>query len=236
MANRKRLDGKKNLIKLSRTAVYPKIILVKFKDLDINQSYTYADYLNWKFEETVELIKGKIFKMSPPNTYHQEISGNLYLKIGCFLNKKSCKIFHAPFDVRLPIASDQKKDEEIQTVVQPDISVICELSKIDFRGCLGPPDWIIEIASPSTSKKDMKDKFEVYEFSGVKEYWLVFPLEENILVYTLNDQGRYVGLAPFTKDDRISPVLFPNLNIDLKDIFPERNLAEEPWNDNYFRM
>lgn len=207
------------------------------QDLDLSKTYTYAEYLTWKFEETVELIKGKIFKKVPaPSTYHQEISGNLFLKIGYFLGSKSCKVFHAPFDVRLPLPPQRVKDEEIQTVVQPDLSIICDQKKIDFRGCLGAPDWIIEIASPSTSRKDMKEKFEVYECSGVKEYWIVFPLEQHVLIYTLDKTGKYIGLHPFLKEDKISPVLFPDLVIDLGDIFPEMDLAEEPWEENYVRL
>jgi len=210
---------------------------MKLKDLDLSKAYTYADYLTWTFQETVELIKGKIFKMSPaPNTYHQEISSNLLLKIGYFLGNKSCKIFHAPFDVRLPLPPNHVKDDEIRTVVQPDISIICDLDKLDEKGCLGPPDWIIEIASPGTSKKDSKDKFEVYEYSGVREYWMVFPQEEFVLAYTLNEEGKYVGRPPFNKEDKLSPALFPGLVINLEDVFPERNLANEPWDERYIRM
>ncbi len=210
---------------------------MKLENLDLNKTYTYADYLTWAFEETVELIKGKVFKMCPaPNTYHQEVSSNLLIKIGYFLGNKACKVFHAPFDVRLPLPPHRIKDDEIQTVVQPDISIICNLDKLDAKGCLGAPDWIIEIASPSTSKKDRKDKFEVYEYSGVKEYWMVFPEEQYVLAYTLNENGKYVGRPPFNKEDQISPVLFPNLVISLQQIFPERNLAEEPWDEHYVRM
>ncbi len=210
---------------------------MKFTELDLSKTYTYADYLSWKFKETVELIRGKVFLMPfARNTYHQEVSANLLLRIGRHLENKNCKVFHAPFDVRLPLPPHQVKDEEIQTVVQPDLSIICDQKKIDFRGCLGAPDWIIEIASPSTSRKDMKEKFEVYEFAGVKEYWIVFPLEQHVLVYTLDENGKYIGLHPFVKEDKISPVLFPGLVIDLGDIFPELDLVEEPWDENYVRL
>lgn len=210
---------------------------MKLENLDLNKTYTYADYLTWAFEETVELIKGKIFKISPaPNTNHQDISSNLLAKIFYFFGSKPCKVFHAPFDVRLPLPPHRIKDDEIQTVVQPDISIICDLDKLDAQGCLGPPDWIIEIASPSTAKKDRKDKFEVYEFSGVKEYWMVFPEEKYVLAYTLNEEGQYVGRPPFHKEDKISPLLFPGLVINLQDIFPERDLVEEPWDEHYIRI
>ncbi|MCB9276051.1 MAG: Uma2 family endonuclease [Lewinellaceae bacterium] len=210
---------------------------MELKDMDMKRAYTYADYLTWTFEEAVELIKGKIFRMSPaPNTYHQEISSNLFIKIGYFFGNKACKVFHAPFDVRLPLPPGHVNDDEIQTVVQPDISIICDLSKLDARGCLGAPDWIIEIASPSTSRKDRKDKFEVYEYSGVREYWMVFPEDEYVLAYTLNADGKYIGRPPFNKGEKISPSIFPKLVIALSDIFPEKNLAEEPWDERYIRL
>lgn len=210
---------------------------MKIEDLDLNKTYSYADYLGWFFHERIELIKGKIFKMSPaPNTYHQEISGNLFLKIGYYLANKDCKVFTAPFDVRLPRPSDKVKDEEILSVIQPDITVICDKSKIDRRGCLGAPDWIIEILSPSTSKKDRNDKFDLYESSGVKEYWIVFPKKQKVLAYFLNDQGQYIESGSYSKKETISPVLFPELTIDLEPIFPELNLSEEPWPENYVRL
>lgn len=110
------------------------------------------------------------------------------------------------------------------------------MDKLDEKGCLGAPDWIIEIASPSTSKKDSKDKFEVYEYSGVREYWMIFPVEEFVLAYTLNEEGKYVGRLPFNKEDKIRPSIFPDLVINLEDVFPERNLANEPWDEHYIRM
>ena len=210
---------------------------MKLTDLDLNGFYTYADYLSWKFTETLELIKGKVFKMSPaPSSYHQIVSTKLLFRIEYFLGNKPCQVFHAPFDVRLPVQPDQKKDEEITTVVQPDLSVICDPEKIDTRGCLGPPDWVIEILSPSTAQKDMKDKFDVYEQAGVREYWIVFLVEKSILVYTLNKAGKYIGLPPFVRGDTIWPVLFPELKINLADIFPEMDMAEEPWAEDYVRM
>ena len=142
---------------------------MKFVDLDLNKSYTYADYLTWKFTETLELIRGKIFKMSPaPSAYHQMISTKLLSRIAYFLGNGSCQVFHAPFDVRLPLPPERSKDEEVTTVIQPDLSVICDPEKIDIRGCLGPPDWIIEILSPGTAQKDMNPNFAVYEHPRVR--------------------------------------------------------------------
>ena len=157
------------------------------KEPDLSGSYTYADYMTWEWEQRAELILGKIFKMSPaPSSGHQRILGNLYVPIWNYLQGKKCQAFLAPFDVRLPGPS--KKDRDIVTVVQPDICVICDSSKVDQRGCLGAPDWIIEILSKYTSAKDLNIKFDVYEASGVKEYWVVHPSEQTLLIYTLDEQ------------------------------------------------
>lgn len=133
---------------------------MKFQDLDWRRSYTYADYLTWTFEETVELIRGKLFRMSPaPNLTHQRISTQLLTKILHYFENRPCEVFHAPFDVRLPLLPDQRlRNDQIGTVVQPDICVICDPAKLDARGCLGARDWIIEIISPGTAKKDVRDK------------------------------------------------------------------------------
>ena len=190
------------------------------KEPDLSGSYTYADYLTWEWDEMVELIHGKIFKMSPgPGSNHQSISGNLFGQMWNYFRDKKCRVFSAPFDVRLPATS--KKDRDIVTVVQPDICVICDPSKIDARGCLGPPDLIIEILSRHTSSKDIRLKFDVYETSGVKEYWVVHPEEQTVLIYAL-DNGKYRGsLRPYVVPERISPVNFPDLIIDLEQVFSD---------------
>ena len=197
--------------------------------------YTYADYRQWYGDDRFEMIAGEVYDMSPmPSRQHQEINGELSRQIANHLIRHLCSVYAAPFDVRL--AEAHESDEETSTVVQPDISVICDPGKLDARGCLGPPDWIIEIASPGTSKKDRKEKFEVYEFAGVKEYWMVFPREQYLLVYYLNEEGKYIGLPPFHQEDRVRSVLFPGLVIDLNDIFPSLDLVEEPWEEDYVRM
>ena len=115
-------------------------------DLDLNKPYTYADYYKWKFDDRVELINGKIFEMGVATPVHQRISGRFFIEIGQHLKRKTCEVFSAPFDVRLPRRS--KNDEDITTVFQRDICVICEPTKIDNRGCVGAPDIVIEILSP----------------------------------------------------------------------------------------
>ncbi|GIM60595.1 Uma2 family endonuclease [Capnocytophaga canis] len=191
--------------------------VLNINQLDVeNGVYTYADYLLWKFEERVELLKGKIFKMSPaPSLKHQKISMNLSGLLWQFLRGKKCQLFSAPFDVRLP--KKEEKGDNIHTVVQPDLCVICDESKLDERGCIGAPDLIIEILSPGNSKKEMKNKFELYQESGVEEYWIVNPTDENILVNVLED-GKYRILKPVV-DEYITSVKFPELKIHTSDIF-----------------
>jgi Uma2 family endonuclease len=186
---------------------------------DPSVSYTYADYLKWRFEERVEIIKGRIFKMSPaPNSKHQQASISLSSVLFNFLKGKFCKVFAAPFDVRLPV-KNKKKDNEINTVVQPDVCVICDDSKIDDRGCIGSPDLVVEILSPGNTKKELKLKFELYEEAGIPEYWIVYPVEESIAVFLLNQNGKYNGAKIYTAGDIIESSAINGLRIDINDIF-----------------
>ncbi|WP_310558572.1 Uma2 family endonuclease [Flavobacterium sp.] len=191
--------------------------VTNFSDLDLTKEYTYSDYLLWQFSERVELIKGFIRQMSPaPNRFHQVVARNI---TGIFLNafiKHSCNVYFAPFDVRLPIPS-KKKDT---TVVQPDICVVCDKSKLDDAGCNGAPELMIEILSPNNSKHDVDTKFKLYEEAGVLEYWIVEPVEKIIFVYTLVN-GKYIGLKPQTEGENIQSPLFPDLKIAIIDVFEE---------------
>ena len=190
----------------------------KVEEPDSSITYTYADYLQWKFEERLELFRGKIFKLSAPNTRHQDISRNILVPIALFLKKKSCKVFAAPFDVRLPV-KNKKKDDEITTVVQPDICVICDETKIDSRGCCGAPDLMVEILSPGNSKKEIRLKYELYEEASVKEYWIVNPVEENIVVFILNEERKFCGLKMYASGDTIESLAVNGLKINLNEIF-----------------
>ncbi|SNS93423.1 Endonuclease, Uma2 family (restriction endonuclease fold) [Ekhidna lutea] len=188
--------------------------------LEPEATYSYADYLKWSFEERVELIKGKIFKMSPaPRTNHQTISMNLGSEIKNFLKGKSCKVFAAPFDVRLPKNSDDP-DNKILTVVQPDICVICDHTKLDVLGCKGAPDLIIEILSPSTAKKDLENKFELYEENGVKEYWVVYPGENLIDIFDLK-KDKYVLRGKFIGNVSVNSSVLPQFKVSLEDVFED---------------
>jgi len=192
-----------------------------FEDLDLTKKFTYADYVGWKFTEAVELIKGRVFKMAAPLSNHQKVAGNLFRMIDVYLYRKKCNTYIAPFDVRLiKSLTERKSDADIETVLQPDICVVCDLNKIDRRGCLGAPDLIIEILSKSTASKDVKDKFEVYEESGVKEYWMVSIEEETVLVYRLDNHNRFVAeQRPCVSGDNIKVGIFDDFSIPVEEIF-----------------
>jgi Uma2 family endonuclease len=195
-----------------------------FSQLDLNATYSYADYLTWQFDGAVEIIKGKIMTMSPaPSTEHQGISWRFSGCLFNFLKDKPCRAFTAPFDVRL---FDRHKsliaNREIFSVVQPDISVICDKTKIDSQGCLGAPDWVIEILSKGNSKKEMQLKYQLYQESGVKEYWLIYPYEKAVHQFVLDDNSeKYQLLNMYCGEDIATPHLFPNLQINLNEIFED---------------
>lgn len=193
-------------------------MITSLDQLDPNGSYTYADYLLWHFSERVELLRGKISKMAAPSRKHQGISQNLTHFFSNALWKSSCKVYSAPFDVRLTRFSTLK-NKEVTTVVQPDLCVICDPAKLDDRGCIGAPDIIIEILSPGNSRTEMKDKFELYQEAGVLEYWVVSPIEHMVQVWKLNEQGFYIGLPPAVEGDILKTPLIPNLEVILTDVF-----------------
>ena len=185
--------------------------------LDPNGTYSYADYLKWQFEEQIELIKGKIYLMSPaPKMTHQWVSGQLAYLLRQYFEGKPCSIFEAPFDVRLPIGNE-KHPERIYTVVQPDICVICDDAKLDEDGCLGAPDLIVEITSRSTIKKDFNEKFNWYEKAGIREYWIALPSEKTIQVYYL-ENGQY-QLANIYDNEPAKSVIFAGFEAPLERVF-----------------
>lgn len=180
--------------------------------------YTYADYLKWDFEEIVELIKGKVFKKAAaPNRKHQEVSMNLSRILGSYLKGQKCKVYAAPFDVRF---SRNPEDTKVDSVVQPDISVICEPSKLDDKGCFGVPDLIVEILSPSNSRVELQNKFELYEEFGVREYWVIHSVECSLLIYTLVE-GKFQPSKLFTSGDKIYSTVLPGFELDLEEVFLE---------------
>lgn len=163
------------------------------------QRYTYADYLQWPEDERWELIEGEAYAMAPaPTRIHQAVVVELIRQIANYLEDKPCKVLVAPFDVTLK--ETDETEEESQTVVQPDIVVVCDESKLDERGCKGPPDWIIEVLSPATAVRDHVQKKALYEKHGVREYWLIHPTDAILTRYQL-ENGRYsAAVIEETKD------------------------------------
>lgn len=196
--------------------------ITNINQLDLNATYTYADYLLWKFQEKVELIKGKISPMSPaPQTNHQRVAINMVKTLSTFFEKKKCELFMAPFDVRL-----LNKKNEIYSVVQPDLCVVCDPLKIDAKGCLGSPDLVVEIISPGNSKKEMKTKFELYEEAEIPEYWVIHPLERSVMVFVL-EGGKYKLSRPIYEDEELISVKFPEIKISVDKIFQRVERYEE---------
>ena len=190
--------------------------------LDLKKRYTYADYLSWADNKMRELIDGFIRMMAPAaGSHHQRTSVkivvNLYNLIK--MNKGNCEVFAAPFDVRLP-KNGEKENDKIYDVVQPDICVVCDPSKIDERGCLGAPDLVVEIQSFSTSRYDLTEKFSLYETSGVREYWVVYPYKEEkgVVVYLLQPDGKY-DVGTKYNGGQIPVSIFAGCEIDFDQIF-----------------
>jgi Uma2 family endonuclease len=181
------------------------------------EKYSYADYLTWDEGERIELIDGEIFNMSPaPSRRHQQVLRELSTIFSVFLREKECEVYFAPFDVRL--LTDNKQDDDINNVVQPDLSIVCDKEKLDDKGCNGAPDMIIEILSPSSVKLDRWKKYQLYEKAGVNEYWLVDPVNNSVEIHLLVD-AQYKFQGVFTKDDTVSVNLFPDLKLDLNQVF-----------------
>lgn len=203
----------------------PQIIEVPFIKypvihLDPKKRYTYADYLTWEDNIRRELIDGRVYVLPTPWRIHAETSGNLLFAFSCFRKKRKRKfeVYHAPFDVRLPLDGATENDK-IYTVVQPDICVICDPLKLDEMGCLGAPDLVVEVLSPSTGKKDMNEKFNLYEAAGVKEYWVIYPKDKALNVFILQHNGKYDDGTTYEKTDKVPVHIFKGLEIDLEEIF-----------------
>jgi Uma2 family endonuclease len=182
------------------------------------RKYSYADYLTWPDNERWEIIDGIAYMQAAPSPIHQEILNNINVQFHNYLAGKPCKVYPAPFCVRL-IKGDEKKNEDIKKVFEPDISIVCNKSKIDEKGCIGAPDLIVEVMSPSSIRLDRVEKFNNYEIAGVKEYWIVEPDGKIVNVFTLQENKRYGRPDLYTETDKIKVSIFPDLIIDLNAVF-----------------
>jgi Uma2 family endonuclease len=184
------------------------------------ERFTYADLLTWPEDERWELIDGFAYNMTPaPTRRHQDIVDELHGQFWLFLKGKPCKAYTSPFDVRLP-----EPDEDgmtASTVVQPDITIVCDLEKLDERGCLGSPTLVVEVLSPATAKKDWREKLQSYEQAGVPEYWIVSPNDQTLMVFTLDGEGRYGAPTAYGDDEQAPVGVLPGLVVDLGPVFAE---------------
>ncbi len=185
-----------------------------------NKKYTFEDFLNWEEDERIEIIDGDVFMMSPPATIHQKVSGELFRQIANYLEGKSCEVFSAPFGVRL-FERNGDKPEDVDTVVEPDIIVLCDKSKLDEHGCKGAPDMAIEILSPSTRRHDKLIKFNLYQRAGVREYWIVDPYTSSVSVYLLGEDGKFALHEEYGRKDIAKVNSLRGCFIELEKVFSE---------------
>ena len=180
--------------------------------------FTYADYCTWSENERWELIDGVAYAMTPgPGLAHQRMAGELFWQLKNFFRGKPCEVFIAPLDVRLP--NGEESDDKVDTVVQPDLLVVCDQKKLDDKGGRGAPDLAIEVLSPSSGRHDRVRKLNLYERHGVKEYWMVDPVGE-VLVFHLSAEGRFARPLRYSRDAKILTPLFEGLEVDLSTVFP----------------
>ena len=188
--------------------------------LDLNKRYTFADYLNWADDVRRELIDGFIKMMAGTSLKHGRVSNNITLRLNLRLLDTGCgcKVYSAPIDVLLP-KNGETENDKIYDVVQPDIFVVCGEHKCDVNAYLGAPDMIVEILSSSNRKKDLYDKFFLYQRAGVREYWIADPEVKAITAYIMQQDGEYDDGKLFKTDDKIPVHIFSGHQIAINDIF-----------------
>ena len=182
------------------------------------ERFTFADALTWSEDERIEIINGEAFMMATPSRIHQEISGELFRQLANFLEGKKCKVYPAPFGVRL-FEQNEDSPEDVNTVVEPDISVVCDRNKLDDHGCKGAPDMLIEILSPSSLRHDRLVKLNLYQRAGVREYWIVDPENRAVQVLTLTD-GLLLPHEDYGQDDIAKVNVLEGCFIELSKVFP----------------
>ena len=179
--------------------------------VQLDKRYTYADLETWPGDERYELIDGVPYMMAAPSREHQKISGELFRQMANFLLGKPCEVYSAPFDVRL---NAHDKDDR---VVQPDIVVVCDHSKLNEKGCVGAPDLVVEILSPTTQGRDRVLKLNKYREAGVREYWIVDPEYKNVTVLVLTDD--HYAVRPYDSDDCVASTVLDGFTVQLSEIF-----------------
>ena len=179
--------------------------------------YSYADLLSWDDNTRYELYDGQPVALASPTDVHQNILGELYLQLGNYLKGKKCRAYLSPFDVRL-FEEEGDSPEDVDTVVQPDLMVVCDKGKVDRHGVHGAPDLVIEILSPSSARYDRLVKFSLYQRAGVKEYWLVDPSTRTVSVHTLED-GAYHAATVYSSDLAVPVGVLEGCNVDLSTVF-----------------
>lgn len=182
------------------------------------ERYTLADVLTWDEQERAELIDGALVMMAPPSRIHQKISAELGRQLGNYLEGKKCEVYAAPFAVRL-FEKAGDRPEDVDTLVEPDLSVICDPGKLDDMGCKGAPDLIIEILSPSTQRHDRLTKYNLYQRAGVREYWIVDPAAKSIQSFVLED-GHYTAAGFGSPGDVLKVNVLEGCFIELSKVFP----------------
>ena len=181
-------------------------------------AYTFADCLAWDENERIEIIHGKAFLMATPSRIHQEISGALFARLYNFLEGKECRAYPAPFGVRL-FEKAGDAPEDVDTLVEPDISVICDPGKLDDAGCKGAPDLILEVLSPSTQRHDRLTKFNLYQQAGVREYWIVDPENKSVQVLLLDDSGTFRPYEDYGREEIARVQVLDGCFIELDKVF-----------------
>ena len=180
--------------------------------------YTFADCLIWGENERIEIINGEAVMMAPPSRTHQEVSGELFRQLANFLEGKKCKVYPAPFAVRL-FEKDGDTPEDVDTMVEPDISVVCDHDKLDKHGCKGAPDLVVEVLSPSTQRHDRLVKLDLYQRAGVREYWIVDPDSSTVQVFMLKD-GYLHPHEVYSEKDIAKVNVLDGCFIELSKVFP----------------
>lgn len=182
--------------------------------------YTFADVLSWDERERVELIYGEAVMMSPPSRIHQKVCGELFRQIANYLEGKQCEVYAAPFGVR-PFEQNGDTPDGVDTLVEPDISIVCDKNKLDHHGCKGAPDCVIEVLSPSTQRHDQLVKLDLYQRAAVSEYWIADPQNKTVLVFLLDENGVLKLNEVYSRTDVAKVNVLNGCFVELSKVFSE---------------